>query len=203
MVLTVGLDRARERRRVAGDGDRRWRRAAFVGVVDAAVSRPSGLHGDPRGRSAKPVKGQRGPEVTGDDELGRRRGSPAWRSRRRSLRAEARWRLGLCGALVDGGIRGVRGMLKGRWWRSLACEPRKLRRGDCAAESGLNPHPIPGGFLERKGAGEASVWVRARVRDRAGPCASPGWSGATGSGKTELAERAERNRGAARRGRRG
>ena len=38
-------------------------------------------------------------------------------------------------------------------------------------------------FLERKGAGEASVWVRARVRDRAGPCASPGWSGATGSGK--------------------
>ena len=55
-----------------------------MGVVDAAVFRPSGLHGDPRGRSAKPVKGQRGPEVTGDDELGRRRGSPAWRSRRRS-----------------------------------------------------------------------------------------------------------------------
>jgi len=65
----------------------------------------------------------------------------------------------------------------------LACEPRKLRRGDCAADSGLNPHPIPGWFLERKGAGEASVWVRARVRDRAGPCASPGWSGATGNGK--------------------
>ena len=55
-----------------------------MGVVDAAVLRSSGLHGKPWGRSAKPVKGQRGPEVTGDDELGRRRGSPAWRSRRRS-----------------------------------------------------------------------------------------------------------------------
>ena len=42
-----------------------------MGVVDAAVFRPSGLHGDPRGRPVKPVKGQRGPEVTKEDELGR------------------------------------------------------------------------------------------------------------------------------------
>ena len=34
----------------------------------------------------------------GDHRLGGRGGAP--------LRAEARWRLGLCGALVDGGIRG-------------------------------------------------------------------------------------------------
>ena len=31
--------------------------AAVVGMVDAAVLRSSGLHGKPRGRSAKPVKG--------------------------------------------------------------------------------------------------------------------------------------------------
>ena len=50
-------------------------------------------------------------------------------------------------------------------------------------DSGSSPHPIPGWFLEGRGAGEAGVWVRARVRDGAGPCASAGWSGATGSGK--------------------
>ena len=64
----------------------------------------------------------------------------------------------------------------------MACEPLELQRGDCAADSGLNPHPIPGWFLERKGAGEAGMRVRARARDRAGPCAHAGRSGATRSG---------------------
>ena len=75
-----------------------------MGVVDAAVFRPSGLHGDPRGRSAKPVKGQRGLEVTGDDGLWRRKDSPAWRSR---------WRSGAEGAGVALGCRGGGGMARG------------------------------------------------------------------------------------------
>ena len=39
-----------------------------------------------------------------------------------------------------------------------------------------------GCFLEGKGAGEAGMRVRARARDRAGPCAHAGRSGATRSG---------------------
>ena len=41
---------------------------------------------------------------------------------------------------------------------------------------------FPGCFLEGKGAGEAGMRVRARARDRAGPCAHAGRSGATRSG---------------------
>ena len=66
-----------------------------MGVVDAAVFRPSGLHGDPRGRPVKPVKGQRGPEVTKEDELGRLWRLPA------AAGSSAR-RLGFVGRRRDG-----------------------------------------------------------------------------------------------------
>ena len=62
-MLTVGLDRARERRRVAGDEDRRRGR---YGLVEEAKQRVLGrprLHGSMRGVPAEMLQGSVRPVV--------------------------------------------------------------------------------------------------------------------------------------------
>jgi len=66
----------------------------------------------------------------------------------------------------------------------LACEPRELRRGDCAADSGSNP----GLTSRRRGAGCAgvdSVRLGHRVERALGPCRWGAWqSGSRGWERT-------------------
>ena len=75
---------------------------------------------------------------------------------------------------VSVGFKGGRPEISGRRAQGKSGEER-------GGDSGSKPHPIPGRFLEGKGAGEAGVRARARALDRAGPCAR-GRSGATCSG---------------------
>jgi len=94
-------------------------------------------------------------------------------------RAEARV---CCAELACGmGSRGSADAFKGESWGSRGGAPRERPTRIAAVIAGSSPHPIPGWFLEGKGAGEAGVRARARALDRAGPCAR-GRSGATCSG---------------------
>ena len=82
-VLTVGLDRARERRRVAGDEDRRRGRYGLVEEAKRRVFRRPRLHGAVRGVPAEMLQGsvrpvvrrrlgiKRAARLTGGDSPGR------------------------------------------------------------------------------------------------------------------------------------